>query len=309
MSVPATTGPNKATIITSACSNGIRLRNPTGDGGCRAGFTNQFINQYLLMNTFTQLFVAVGIVLALPNPVLTDFNRSISPVERAKPKATYAPVAVLELFTSQGCSSCPSADRLLTETLAEATKTNKQVIGLSFHVDYWDRLGWKDPFSNHAFTQRQYAYSEHFAQRGVYTPQEVLNGQQEFVGSNRSRQSSALKEALSTPATVGVQIAANTPKANQLTVSYQLEGDLTNAVLNVALVSKTTETIVQRGENSGRTLTHDNVVRVFRTVPATGKGTMSFTLPTGYEISNGAVVAYVQARQMLAVRGAGMLNL
>ena len=261
------------------------------------------------MNAISVLFVAVVITLALPNPTVPARTESHSSERITKTKMTYAPVAVLELFTSQGCSSCPSADRLLTETLAEAAKTNKHVIGLSFHVDYWDRLGWKDPFSEHAFTQRQYQYSEHFAQNGVYTPQEVLNGQQEFVGSNRSRQSSVLKEALSTPATASVQLTTTTPKVNQLLVSYQLEGDLTDAVLNIALVSKTTVTIVQRGENSGRTLTHDNVVRVFQTVPATGRGTLSVALPTGYETSNGAVVAYVQARQTLAVRGAGLINL
>ena len=261
------------------------------------------------MNAITQLFVAASITLALPNPTVPAYSK-LHPSEKVtKTKVTYAPVAVLELFTSQGCSSCPAADQLLTETLADAAKTDKQVIGLSFHVDYWDRLGWKDPFSNHAFTQRQYQYSEHFAQNGVYTPQEVINGQQEFVGSNRSRQSSLLKEALTTPATASVRLTMTTPTVNQLLVSYQLEGDLTDAVLNIALVSKTTVTIVQRGENSGRKLMHDNVIRVFQTVPAVGKGTLSLALPMGYETSNGAVVAYVQARQTLAVRGAALVNL
>ena len=255
------------------------------------------------MAYLTHLFAAAGIALASVN------GPTPAPSITKAPKATYAPVAVLELFTSQGCSSCPSADRLLTETLSEAAKTNKNIIGLSFHVDYWDRLGWKDPFSDHAYTKRQYQYSDHFAQNGVYTPQEVLNGQQEFVGSNRSKQMSALREALSRPATASVQLTATAPKNNLVTVNYQLEGDLTDAVLNVALVSKTTETSVQRGENAGRKLVHDNVVRTFQTIPAAAKGSMSLTLPAGYDLHNGAVVAYVQARQTLAVRGAGLVNL
>lgn len=261
------------------------------------------------MSSFTQLFVAAGLAFALlsrSTPVPAIQSTLSVP---GKSTAGYAPVAVLELFTSQGCSSCPSADRLLTETLSEAAKTNKNIIGLSFHVDYWDRLGWKDPFSSHAYTQRQYQYSTHFAQNGVYTPQEVLNGRQEFVGSNRSKQVSALKEALSQPATVGVLVTAGAPKNNKLTISYQLYGDLTDAVLNVALVSKTTETTVQRGENAGRKLAHDNVVRAFQTIPAATRGTLSVLMPTDYNPGNGAIVAYVQARQTLAVRGAALVNL
>ncbi len=255
------------------------------------------------MTYFTQLFVAAGIALASGNGPTPASSTTKAP------KATYAPVAVLELFTSQGCSSCPSADRLLTETLSEAAKTNKNIIGLSFHVDYWDRMGWKDPFSDHAYTKRQYQYSDHFAQHGVYTPQEVLNGRQEFVGSNRSKQTTALKDALNQPATASVQLTATALRNNQLTINYQLEGDLTDAVLNIALVSKTTETSVQRGENAGRKLVHDNVVRTFQTLPATRKGTVSLTLPAGYDPHNGAVVAYVQARQTLAIRGAGQVSL
>lgn len=261
------------------------------------------------MTAFTQLVIAASIALASSILVGRVRDQSLPQATPDRLDNTYAPVAVLELFTSQGCSSCPSADRLLTETLAEAGKTHKNVIGLSFHVDYWDRLGWKDPFSNHAFTQRQYTYGAQFGQQGVYTPQEVLNGRQEFVGSNRSKQGSALQEALSTPATAGVQLTTTAPNGNRLVVHYQLAGDLADAVLNVALVSRTTETTVQRGENAGRKLVHDNVVRVFQTVPATAKGTLSVTLPADYETSNGAVVAYVQARQTLSVRGAATVRL
>lgn len=261
------------------------------------------------MTLFTQLVVTAGLALASPTLKPSGLTGSMPHPNPTNPPSTYAPVAVLELFTSQGCSSCPSADRLLTETLADAAKTSKNIIGLSFHVDYWDRLGWKDPFSNHAFTQRQYQYGEHFAQKGVYTPQEVLNGRQEFVGSNRSKQSSALKEALSTPATASIQLTVAKPADNQLTVTYQLAGDLTGAMLNVAVVSKTTETTVKRGENAGRKLIHDNVVRVFQTIPATEKGTLTLKLPADYDAGNGAVVAYVQNRQTLAVRGAEKVNL
>ncbi len=225
------------------------------------------------------------------------------------PKAKYGPIAVVELFTSEGCSSCPSADRLLTETLTEAAKSNRNVIGLSFHVDYWDRLGWKDPFSRHAFTQRQYAYGERFGLSGVYTPQEVLNGQQEFVGSNRAKQSSLLQAALSQPATAGVELTVSAPSARTRTVNFQLDGELANAVLNVALVSKTAVTTVLGGENAGHKLAHNNVVRDFRTVTASANGSVTLTFPDGFDPANGAVVAYVQGQQRLEIRGASQLNL
>lgn len=248
-----------------------------------------------------QLNIAV-LLLALPVIGLTSSHLTPTAAKRE-------PVAVVELFTSEGCSSCPSADRLLTETLAEAAKTNRNVIGLSFHVDYWDRLGWKDPFSSHAFTRRQYRYSEHFGLSGVYTPQEVLNGKQEFVGSNRAKQSSLLAAALTTPATAGVQLSVATPSATTRTVTYQLDGELANAVLNVALVSKTAVTSVARGENAGRKLVHNNVVRAFQTVPALAGGSVTLTLPAGFDPANGAVVAYVQGQRQLDIRGASQINL
>lgn len=221
----------------------------------------------------------------------------------------HEPVAVVELFTSEGCSSCPAADHLLGEAIMEASKTNRNVIGLSFHVDYWDRLGWKDPFSNPAFTQRQYQYSKRFGLTGAYTPQEVVNGQREFVGSNRAEQRSGVDAALGHPATAGVQLTLATPSATTRTVTYQLEGELANAVLNIALVSRTAYTTVLRGENGGRKLAHNNVVRVFQTVPATATGTATLTLPAGFDAANGAIIAYVQGHQKLDVRGASQIRL
>src|SRR5438046_1978213 len=99
--------------------------------------------------------------------------------DKKKTSSSSKNIVVLELFTSQGCSSCPPADRLL------GSYTNQEnVIPLSFHVDYWNHLGWKDPFSNAAFSQRQETYANAFASSGVYTPQVIINGQKEMVGSD-----------------------------------------------------------------------------------------------------------------------------
>ncbi len=225
------------------------------------------------------------------------------------PARPHEPVVVLELFTSQGCSSCPPADRLLAETLRMTRQKGQRVYGLSFHVDYWDHLGWRDPFSQHLFTERQRQYSRQFASSGLYTPQVVLNGQQEFVGSNRNQLNRLLPEATRNPAPVTVWLDAPVASAQQLTLPYTLDGDLTDLVLNIAVVSTTTSTTVQRGENGGRTLTNDNVVRVFQTVAATKTGQLTLHLPASYNQATGAVIAYVQSRRTGAIVGADAVEL
>lgn len=224
----------------------------------------------------------------------------------AKP---HQPVAVIELFTSQGCSSCPPADALLNQTIREASQNGQKVYGLSFHVDYWDRLGWRDPFSQHAFTERQRQYSRQFAGNTVYTPQAVLNGTQEFVGSNQRKLNQLLPVTLQQEVQITVVLDAPTQNAQKITVPFHLTGDLAGAVLNVALVSKTETTRIERGENEGRTLTHNNVVRVFQTIPATANGQASLTLPAAFDKANGAIIAYLQAPKTGAVLGANAIEL
>lgn len=224
----------------------------------------------------------------------------------AKP---HQPVAVIELFTSQGCSSCPPADALLNQTIRDATQRGQLVYGLSFHVDYWDRLGWRDPFSQHAFTERQRQYSRRFAANTVYTPQAVLNETQEFVGSNQRRLKQLLPVILQQATLVAVELDAPTQTARQLTAPYHLTGNLAGALLNVALVSKTETTHIERGENEGRTVAHNNVVRVFQTIPATANGQTSLTLPDNFDRANGAIIAYVQASKTGAVLGANAVEL
>ena len=136
------------------------------------------------------IFPAMAAILALSFSAATRLASSPTPQPEATPKA----VAVLELFTSEGCSSCPSADALLGK-LAEAPSGEVQPIILSYHVDYWNRLGWRDRFSDAAYSTRQYAYAHTLHGDGAYTPQLVVNGHTEFVGSNAGKLQSALKEA------------------------------------------------------------------------------------------------------------------
>src|SRR5215831_2449684 len=118
-----------------------------------------------------------------------------------KPADNFAPVAVIELYTSQGCSSCPPADRLLAQTIADANSAGKNIFAMEFHVDYWNQLGWTDPFSDHKFSERQQDYDSRL-KTSVYTPQMVVNGKTAFVGSAQSELKSALSSALQENAVV-----------------------------------------------------------------------------------------------------------
>lgn len=161
---------------------------------------------------------------------------------------------VVELFTSQGCDSCPPADTYLSE-LAK----RPDVLALSMHVDYWDYIGWKDPFAQHAFTMRQRAYSRALAQRYVYTPQMVINGELQGVGSERDTIETLLARA-----------AKESKPAKAPVIRYQENevriegGPSAPATVWLAVFDAWHATPVVRGENAGRNLGNSNVVREWR---------------------------------------------
>lgn len=200
------------------------------------------------------------------------------------------PVVVAELFTSQGCHSCPPADRLLSQ-LIEATD-GVEVVALSFHVDYWNYLGWKDPFSDAAFSERQRQYASHLRDR-VYTPQLILNGRSSVVGSREAQVRRSLAEQGRTALPVGITLTTPEVDQQRIRIRYDLSGAAAGDRLHLALVERHLEVDVRRGENGGRTLHHDNVVRAFATVAARA-GTHTLELPRDARPENVSVIAYVQ---------------
>lgn len=199
-------------------------------------------------------------------------------------------VAVLELFTSQGCSSCPSADRLL-----DMYSNKENVIALSFHVDYWDRLGWKDPYSSKEYTERQYKYASAL-NSSVYTPQLVINGENEMVGSDAKRIDNTLKNVWSQDSNSDISIENVSLNNGKATVNYMLTGNSGNFLLNIALVEKKTVTSIRSGENGGATLNGTNVVRTFKTISKPGEGKNSYVIdvPKDVDVKNMSVVLYLQ---------------
>ncbi len=206
-----------------------------------------------------------------------------------------SPIVVAELFTSEGCSSCPPADALLAE-LAE----REGVIALAFHVDYWNYLGWSDPYSQAAFSERQRAYASVLDGR-VYTPELVINGTVGLVGSQRQRVESLIATAMATPAPVEIRLSARL-EGDVVIANCTLTDAPEDAVLHLALVERSTHQNPSRGENRGRTLNHTNVVRVFESLPAIS-GYHTLALPEGLNTSNAGIVAYVQSDEVGSVLG------
>jgi hypothetical protein len=164
---------------------------------------------------------------------------------------------VVELFTSQGCSSCPPANAYLNEMV----KQRPDVLALAFHVTYWDRLGWKDPFSLESATDRQAVYGRRFGD-GSYTPEMVVDGAASAVGSDRGQVGSAIENARRNGQTAA---AINVTRAgDQLSIEVGA-GSGQGRILLIGFDREHT-TAIGRGENSGRTLTEANVVRSFRSV-------------------------------------------
>jgi hypothetical protein len=189
-----------------------------------------------------------------------------------RPEATAVaprPVVVAELFTSEGCSSCPPADALLRRLVSTQPIEGVDVIGLSEHVDYWNRLGWRDPYSAFAFSQRQSAYNDGaFHNEAIYTPQMVIDGHFESVGSDEA---SVRRNILAAAREGKAQLdLAATASGTALLVDVTATANDGRRIGDADLVLAVTESgltsAVARGENRGRTLAHDAVVRSLTTI-------------------------------------------
>jgi hypothetical protein len=226
---------------------------------------------------------------------------SPTPVGRPAP----APFALVELFTSEGCSSCPPADALLRTLAAEARRDGRRVFPVAFHVDYWDRLGWRDPWGAAAHSERQAIYAGRFESR--YTPQMVVNGAAAFIGSDAERARRAIEAALAQPAVAGVDL-----RVDGTTVHYDVAPVPPHSELHVVVVERGLESRVARGENRGRRLRHDQVVRLHRTVAlerGTATGRLELDLPRDLVRPDASVVAWVQDAKRHRIVGAAAIDL
>ena len=226
--------------------------------------------------------------------------------EDKKSSAGRVPV-VVELFTSEGCSSCPPADALLA-ALSRQPMDSVQIIALGEHVDYWNELGWKDRFSAHEYSVRQDEYARRFGLDSVYTPQMVIDGRSQFVGNDAGEARKA------------IEAATHAPKMAQVSLRRQgdrLEIKVENAASSPAILLVITEdnlsTDVRAGENHGRQLNHQAVVRYLRSLGTTrdGKfvGQETLKLDPSWKRANLKAVVLAQDRKSGAIIGAAAESL
>ncbi len=257
--------------------------------------------------------VSIALLTLLPLRYLRTVGAEPRPIADAAPRT---PVLV-ELFTSEGCSDCPPADALLEKLDRSQPVRNAQLVVLSEHVDYWDDIGWKDPYSSREFSIRQGDYARRFRLDGAYTPQMVVDGDAQFVGSDERR---------------AIQVTENAAKAEKVPValsSIHLEGDtlavhvesgpLTSsaspksATVLLVLADDSDQSNVRRGENAGRILKHVAVVRKLIQVGAIDRGgTFSRDLKVSTEtanLRNLRIVAIVQEMAAGRILGVGSARL
>lgn len=196
---------------------------------------------------------------------------------------------VVELYTSQGCSSCPPADALLSK-LAE----RDDVIALALHVDYWDYIGWKDEFANPAYTKRQKVYARAAGTRTIYTPQMVVGGREHVVGNKPMELADAINAQRSVP--VGADLTLQRDGARLLVAASPIKGAAVSGKMILQLVTYVPRKDVKitRGENAGRTITYSNIVTNWKVIGKwDGKGTKSVSVDLGTNKSPVAIILQV----------------
>jgi hypothetical protein len=235
-----------------------------------------------------------------------------APPNRTRPSNSTRVPVLLELFTSEGCSSCPPADRLLESLDSKQPVPGAELIVLSEHVDYWNHLGWKDPWSSALYSARQEEYVGKLKSGDVYTPQLVVDGRLQVVGSDRAEVVSAVQKTIR-EVKIPISISGVTRTGNQLSAHVDIAAAGWNtkagrATLYVAVADSSDESHVSRGENAGSSLAHVAVVRVLKDVSGVDAGQavskdVVLTVPPGGE---SRVVAFLQDNVSGNVLGAAM---
>ncbi len=213
--------------------------------------------------------------------------------------------AVVELFTSEGCWSCPPADELIAKL--EKDNQNKKLYIMAFHVDYWDHQGWKDRFSKSKFTERQKQYATWMNLSTLYTPQMVINGKQEMVGSETGRVLEGIQSVMLEPHAENLKLKLLKAESKNIQVGYSSASTSKNSDIFVALVQKYASSQVSAGENAGKALSHVQVVRELQSRSLKAQDSFSFKLPDNDNVWE--VIAFEQDRKSGEIIDVTSINL
>lgn len=209
---------------------------------------------------------------------------------------------VLELFTSEGCSSCPPAEALL-EKIQEEYK-DKAVYILVYHVDYWDHQGWKDRFSDKKYTNRQRQYAQWFKLWSLYTPQLVINGKTEHVGADKQSIIKYINNELTRKPTASLLIKTRIEN-HKLYITHNASKKDKQHELFLFLVQKNGQSEVKAGENIGRNLRHIQIVSLIQKLQLDGNMELELALPKGFNQKNWEVIGYIQHKKTGQISQAG----
>ncbi|MES2463633.1 MAG: DUF1223 domain-containing protein [Armatimonadota bacterium] len=248
---------------------------------------------------------ATGVAAAAATVAVSSASRTAAPVvQTSAEKSADSRVPVLvELFTSEGCSSCPPADRLLQDLLTKQPIPGTRVIALSEHIDYFNYLGWKDPYSSREYSLRQEEYRKNFRNPQVYTPQIVVDGQSEFLGSNRDAVQGAITRASRQPK-IKISLVSKDGLVSVKTAA--LHRALASADVYAAVLESNLSSSVKTGENAGRNLTHSAVVRQIQRIGTAVPGIPfegSFKPEAAGSPKNQSVVVFIQVRGTRRILG------
>lgn len=220
----------------------------------------------------------------------------------------YMPFVIIENFSSEGCSSCPEADRFLGEVIRRSDSASQPVYVIDFHVDVWNKSGWVDKYSDSTYTHRQMNYIGKQAGIPMYTPQSFLNGILSVPGSDRKSIGSFIQKTLSKPSSHFLKTNAYQTTVDSVIIEYEIFGKIDSTVINFAIADNSITTKVTAGENAGKTLNHHNVVRVFKTEAVTvNKGKVYLAVPKGLNLKQTRIVTYVQNQNSWYVLAADQL--
>ncbi len=220
-------------------------------------------------------------------------------------------LVLVELFTSEGCSSCPPADRNLAFLEKEQPSVQAEIITLAFHVDYWDRLGWKDVYSSPLFTQRQQFYSQKFKLDSIYTPQMIVDGKTEFIGSDSGKAAKAITESAKIQKGT-VELSKNQDK---LTIKIADLPEHENTTIYLAIAEDNLISNVARGENSGKRLEHQSVVRELKALGNLDSRQNSYEIETILQLNsnwkreNLKIIVFAQENGNRKILGVGKIQL
>ena len=241
--------------------------------------------------------------------LLIAISSAIVAADRASSPARRTPV-IVELFTSEGCSSCPPADQLLEKLDRSQPVPGAEIIALSEHVDYWNHIGWADPFSSPLFSSRQAAYARRFHLDGSYTPQMIVDGATEFVGSDARRAEAAISAAAKLEK-VAVRLSANMKAVRIEIGALPSSAGGEKADVYYALAQDGGTSNVLRGENQGRRLYHVAIVRrIQRVGKVSARASLAKDVPLGGngDLQNARIIVFVQEPENGRVWGSAMLR-